>query len=68
MVSPVMFVCSSLITWCDQSAHVYKHCIHLVASTLAIAGKECEWNQSCLHVSVLECTKGDSSGYQMRIL
>ena len=66
MVSPVMFVCSSLIGVISQ--HVYKHCIHLVASTLAIAGKECEWNQSCLHVSVLECTKGDSSGYQMRIL
>ena len=49
----------------------HRHCIHLVALALVIAGEECEWNQSYLHASVLECKtqlKGDFYGYTRRAL
>ena len=37
----------------QQSAPVHRHCIHLVALTLVrlLHGKECEWNQSPIHVT-----------------
>jgi len=35
-------------------ARWYKHYIHMVMSTLAIAGDECELNRSCLLTIVLE--------------
>ena len=51
-VSPVcvcMYVCHTAVCTCPQALYT-PSCI----DTRAIAGKECEWNQSPIHVTVLD--------------
>ena len=49
------------------SAHVYRHCIHMVTSQLANADMECEWDQNYLPVTMVKCQKHKQKATELKI-